>query len=233
MNNCIDHTLLKPWAVEKDIIKLCKEAREYKFRAVCVNSKHIELAVAELNDTRTLVASVVDFPLGCLRNKIDFSEEAIELGANELDVVWDLGDFKEYRYLRIMNNIHSIVELDSNINVKVIVESCFLDEYEQKKAYQIVQDAGAWCIKTSTGMFGGAQFDTIRLWKSLGDLKIKASGGISDRSRAQCMLDYGADIIGTSQGVKIANTLVLDQEPVQAAPIKLLNELSTPPFEEF
>lgn len=216
MNKYIDHTLLKPWSTEKDIIQLCQEARDYKFRAVCVNPKYIELAVTELNGTKVLVASVIDFPLGCSFDKKDLAEDAIDLGAKELDVVWDLGDFKERHYLRIMNEIHNIVGLNDDIKIKVIVESCFLDENEQRKAYQIVQDSGAWCIKTSTGMFGGAEFETIKLWRSLGDLKIKASGGISSRSRAQCMLDYGADIIGTSHGVNI----VLDQEPIQAVSIK-------------
>ena len=205
MNKCIDHTLLKPWVTEKDIFNLCKEAREHKFPGVCVNPKYVTLAIRELAQSSKLVSCVVDFPLGCSLNKFDLAEDAIGLGANELDVVWDLGDFKEHKYLRVMNCINDIVEINPDVKIKVIVESCFLDEEEQRKAYQIVQDSGAWCIKTSTGMFGDCSLETIKLWKSLGDLKIKASGGIRTRTRAQCMLDAGADIIGTSCAIKMVS----------------------------
>lgn len=210
MNKLIDHTLLKSLATTTDIKKLCKEAVEYKFRGVCVNPKHVELAIEEL-DEQALVSCVVDFPLGCSLNKLDLAIEAIDLGADELDVVWDLGDFKERKYLKVMNSIHSIVRINPTIRVKVIVESCFLDENEQRKAYQVVQDSGAWCIKTSTRLFDGCSLETIKLWKSLGDLKIKASGGIRTYTGAEMMINAGADIIGTNHGVKIAQTLELPE----------------------
>ena len=222
MNKYIDHTLLKPWATEKDIFQLCQESWIHKFRGVCVNPKFVNFAISELADFDQIVSCVIDFPLGCSIIKNELAKDAIDLGAHELDVVWDFGDFKEHKYLRVMNSIHNIVKIDPDVKVKVIVESCFLDESEQRKAYQVVQDSGAWCIKTSTGFFDGAEFDVIRLWKTLGDLKIKASGSISVRSRAQGMIDAGADIIGTGHGVKI----VLNQEPIKAASIELLRDPS-------
>ncbi len=197
MYNTIDHTLLKPWATENDIRLLCEEAQDYDFRGVCVNPRFVRLA----KKFPVLVSAAVDFPLGCSLNKIDLAKKAIDLGADEIDVVWDLSSFLEERFLKVTQELSRIVNLGTPI--KVIVESCFLTIQQQRIAYQIVKDSGAWCIKTSTGLFGGVMFETVALWKSISGLKIKASGGIKSLLHARAMLRAGADIIGTSSGVQI------------------------------
>lgn len=198
INQYIDHTLLKPWVTSKHIIALCKETKFHGFRSVCVNPCYIRLA----RRFEIKVSSVVDYPLGVAPNKLDLARQAVDWGADELDVVWDLASFKDKEYLNVMHELAKIVELC--VPVKVIVETCFLNASEQETAYQIVKDSGAWCIKTSTGMFNpGATIETIILWNSLGDLKIKASGGIETFYMAQQLILAGADIIGTSKGLEM------------------------------
>ncbi len=197
MYNTIDHTLLKPWVTEDHIRLLCEEAQEYNFRGVCVTPKWIRLAKEKCK----LVSAVVDFPLGCSLSKFTQAKDAVDTGADEIDVVWDLSSFLDEKYLKVTQELGWIVKL--GIPVKVIVESCFLSALQQSVAYQIVKDSGAWCIKTSTGFFGGATLETIHLWKNMGGLKIKASGGIKTRLHASILLNAGADILGTSAGVQI------------------------------
>ncbi len=192
MFNTIDYTLLKPWVTEDNIRILCQEAQEYNFRSVCVNPKWIQLAREECE----LVSAVVDFPLGCSPNKVDLAKEATDLGADEIDVVWDLSSFLDKRYLKVTRELTKIVDLGTP--VKVIVEACFLSLRQQEIAFQVVKDSGAWCIVSSTDFFGGIKIETINLWKRLG-LKIKASGNIKTALHAQTLLNAGADIIGTSQ----------------------------------
>lgn len=204
----IDYTNLKPTATTDDIVKLCAEAKKYKFRAVCVNPCWVNLAKNQLANSDVKIVTVVGFPLGvnCTLTKANEAVTAISRGADEIDVVWNLGWFKESKYLAIVEEITKIVDLAyySGVLVKVIVETCYLTKGEIFKAHQIVKDSGAWCIKTSTG-FGtrGAEAAIIEIWKNLGDLKIKAAGGIKDFVTAREFVAVGADIIGTSHGVDI------------------------------
>lgn len=204
----IDHTNLKPFATEIDIIKLCQEAKEYKFRAVCVNPCWINLVNYQLINSDVKIVTVVGFPLGanCTFTKMNEVVPAISHGANEIDMVWNLGFFKGGKYLTVVEEITKIVDLayHSGVLVKVIVETCYLNADEIIKAHQIVKDGGAEYIKTSTG-FGleGARPVDIETWKKLGGLKIKASGGIKTYQQATDFIGIGADILGTSSGVSI------------------------------
>lgn len=206
MNKYIDHTNLKPYATEADIFKLCEEARKYNFRAVCVHPSWVALASDYLRGSDIKIAAVVGFPLGANRSIFKLAEaiDVIKRGANEIDMVWNLGLFKSAKYLKVRDEIAEIVKLNTDVLVKVIVETCYLNLGGLGKAYQIVTDSGATCIKTSTG-FGpeGAEYSTVKLWKSLGDLKIKAAGGIKTYQQAQNFIAMGADFLGTSRGVAI------------------------------
>lgn len=201
----IDHTNLKPMTIHRDIIKLCEEAKEFGFRAVCVNPYWIDL-VKKQSDVK--IATVVGFPLGAnsVGCKVHETQVAIIEGVNEIDMVWNLGAFKNAEYLKTRLEIQAIAKITkpAGVMLKVIVEACYLDEDELVKAYQVVEDGGADCIKTSTG-FGtqGANFNDVKVWRNLGDLKIKASGGIRTFLTAKGFIKIGADILGTSHGVLI------------------------------
>lgn len=205
----IDHTNLKPYVTSKDIKRLCREAIEYQFRGVCVHSSWLPLVCRRLAEYLNIkVSTVVGFPLGASSTEVKVKEALYswEASADEIDVVWNIGLFKEKRYLPVVKELESIVQhlVRSAITVKVIVETCYLDVDEIDTAHQIVKDSGAFCIKTSTG-FGtdGAEAVHVERWKELGDLKIKASGGIRDYATASGFIGIGADILGTSHGVKI------------------------------
>lgn len=195
----IDHTNLKPNATHDDIFKLCEEARRFHFRGVCI----LPFYVPYVSKHDLKVSTVIDFPFGCASQKVIEAENCVNEGADELDVVWNQAAFANIKYLQVLKELISIVKL--GIPVKVIVEECNLNNDGLRLAHNIVNDSGAFCIKTSTG-YGrhGASLNTVRLWKSLdSDLKIKASGGIHTREQAVLLLDAGADIIGTSHGVEI------------------------------
>lgn len=212
----IDHTALKPNTNVDDIVKLCEEARDLGFRGVCVNPYWLPLVKRQLRNFDIKSVVVVDFPLGAggRLSKLAEVDYAIGQGADEIDVVWNLGAFKSKKPYTVMSELQSVVVFahEANIFVKVIVETCYLNKNELIDAYQIVTDSGADCIKTSTG-FGsaGATITDIANWKKLGGLKIKASGGISTYAAAQKFIEIGADIIGTSHGVKI----VMEQKEIE------------------
>lgn len=203
----IDHTNLKPTATHSDIVKLCDEARDYGFRGICINPCWVSVTEKELKDIE--IVTVIGFPLGanCVETKIFEVEVATVNGATEIDVVWNLGAFKNRKYLQVVEELVKIVDI-AMVPVKVIVEACYLDESELIKAYQIVKDSGADYIKTSTG-FGpqGATHLAVATWKKLGDLKnsdnlkIKAAGGIRMYQSAKEFIRIGADVLGTSHGV--------------------------------
>jgi deoxyribose-phosphate aldolase len=202
----IDHTLLKPTATHADIVELCHEAIEHGFRAVCVNSCWVREAVRELD--KIPVATVIGFPFGACSIDAKIAEciAARVAGATEFDVVWNLGYFKSELPLDTMLELSTIVKIVEPLKVKVIVESGWLSVEEQKKAHSIVLDSGAQCIKTSTGYGHDVypeKLKTVALWKELGGLEIKASGGIRSLSDARGLIELGADILGTSRGVAI------------------------------
>lgn len=210
----IDHTNLKPTATAEDIHKLCDEAIAHKFRGVCVHPCYVNLVSNWLFDTDIKVVAVVGFPLGANTTTVKVTEAkyAINDGADEIDVVWDLGSFKAGDYIRTLVQLSKIVAVVKNRRgcmLKVIVETCYLDLAEIKKAFQIVLDSGADCIKTSTG-FGssGAELRIVSELVELREqkqcvLKIKAAGGIRDYQTALQFISRGADIIGTSHSARI------------------------------
>lgn len=213
----IEHTNLKPTATVGDIFRLCSEAAEHKFRGVCVNPRHVATAISSLkridNGEGVRIITVVGFPLGANTTETKIAEaiQAIENGANEVDVVWDLASFKQKEYWRTLLQLTKIREAIYGEVMKVIVEECYLTGAEQEIAYQIVEDSGADYIKTSTG-FGksGARLTTVRFWNQLrlrgkDNLKIKAAGGIKDYETAELFIDFGADVLGTSHGIAIIN----------------------------
>jgi deoxyribose-phosphate aldolase len=210
LNRYIDHTLLKAEATEADIRKLCKEAIEYDFYAVCVNSCYVSLASKELADSGVKVASVVGFPLGAAHTaaKVCETEIAVSEGADEIDMVLNIGALKEGRYNFMEEDMRAVVQAAAKRSaiVKVILETCLLTDDEVIKACQLAQNAGAAFVKTSTGFStGGATAHNVKLMKdTVGDaLQVKASGGIRDKAKALEMIEAGADRIGASASVAI------------------------------
>ncbi|MGI5173746.1 deoxyribose-phosphate aldolase [Treponema sp. OMZ 840] len=205
----IDHTLLKPDAKEDAIIKLCSEAKEYSFYSVCVNSTWVKLCAKELSNSLVKVCTVVGFPLGAVSTfgKEYETKKAIEDGAQEVDMVLNIGALKSKLYKKASEDIHSIVKIcNGKILTKVILEMCLLTEEEKKLAIQICIDEGADFVKTSTGFSsGGATVEDVKLMRMMVGTKlgVKASGGIRSRADAERMIAAGASRLGTSSGILI------------------------------
>ena len=209
ISKTIDHTLLKPDASKDGVEKLCKEAAEYKFKAVCVNPSHIELCKRLLKDTEVKVATVVGFPLGAntTETKVFETKDSVLKGADEIDMVINIGALKEGDHQLVENDIRAVVNAcEGKAIVKVIIETCLLTDYEKRKACELSMSAGAHFVKTSTGFStGGATVEDVALMKSVvgSNLEVKASGGVRDRETALLMIEAGATRIGTSSGIKI------------------------------
>lgn len=210
INEYIDHTLLKPEASSEEIIQLCREAKEYKFYSVCVNSSYIPLAVEQLKGSGVKVAAVVGFPLGAMSTQAKAYETdwVCEQGANEVDMVINIGALVEGRTEEVKEDISVVCQFAHEYNalVKVILETCLLTEAQITLACQLAEEAGADFVKTSTGFSkGGATPETVVLMKkTVGDkLMVKASGGIRDYKTALAMIEAGADRIGVSASVSI------------------------------
>ncbi|BCW94450.1 MAG: 2-deoxyribose-5-phosphate aldolase [Thermoanaerobaculum sp.] len=206
----IDHTLLKPEATREHIRKLCREAREYGFAAVCVNPLWVAEARAELRETNVAVASVVGFPLGATtpEAKLFEARQALEQGATELDVVVSLGLLKGGEDEAFRHELSRLVAaaLASGAKVKAILETCLLTEEEKVRAAKLSVEAGVHYLKTSTGFGGGgATVDDVALLRKLSPphVGVKASGGIRTFAQARAMLAAGATRLGTSSGVAI------------------------------
>lgn len=210
LNNYIDHTLLKPTATTDDIIQLCEEAKSYNFFAVCVNSCYVKLAKKELKKTGVKVCSVVGFPLGAMSTKAKVYEtkKALKDGADEIDMVINVGYLKSKDYKKVYKDIRAIKKVLPKNTLKVILETCYLDDEEITKASELALKAKADFIKTSTGFgTGGATIDAVKLMKAVaGDnMKVKASGGIRDAETAQQYIDLGVERLGVSAGIAIVN----------------------------
>lgn len=210
LNLYFDHTLLKPEATEEDVAQLCREAREYGFYAVCVNSCHVPLAASLLEGTDVKVASVVGFPLGACSTDVKAfeTEWACSEGAEEIDMVINVGALKEKRYDYVRQDIATVVAVayEHNAIVKVILETCLLTDEEIVKACELSRQAGASFVKTSTGFSkeGATAHHVALMKKTVGsDLRVKASGGIRDLAKAMEMIGAGADRIGASASVAI------------------------------
>ena len=198
----IDHTNLKPYASKEDIIRLCDEAIQYNFYAVCVNPYRVKLAKDYLREkgADVRVASVIGFPLGATPTEVKVFEakRALEDGADELDMVINIGALKDGDYEYVKNDIAEVV--------KVILETCYLTDEEKVKACELAKEAGADFVKTSTGFgTGGATVEDVRLMRKVvgPEMGVKASGGIRTYEQALAMIEAGATRIGTSSGVRI------------------------------
>lgn len=208
INRYIDHTLLKPDAGQHEIEKLCEEAVKYGFAAVCVNPAFVSFVSRLLKGSGVKVCTVIGFPLGATTFRVKAYEtaEAIQNGAEEIDMVINLGALKDGRDQEVTDDIRAVVQSAKGQPVKVIIETGLLTDEEKIRACRLVQQAGAQFVKTSTGFGpGGASVYDIMLMKDAvrGKLGIKASGGIRDKTTLLQMVEAGATRIGTSSGVKI------------------------------
>jgi len=210
LNLYFDHTVLKPETTEADVIKLCNEAREYGFYAVCVNSSYVPFASELLEGSDVRVACVVGFPLGACSTdtKVFETEWAAQNGAEEIDMVIHVGALKGGRFEYVMKDIKAVVDAAAKQGavVKVILETCLLTDDEVVKACELSRDAGAAFVKTSTGFSkeGATVHHVALMKKTVGDaLQVKASGGIRDLKKTMDMIQAGADRIGASASVEI------------------------------
>ncbi len=208
INNYIDHTVLKATTTVEDIKKLCKEAKEHKFFAVCVNSSYVKIAKEELEGTDVKICSVIGFPLGAMSKeaKIFEAKECVKQGASEIDMVINIGFMKSGLYKEVEEEIREIKEAIGTNTLKVIIENCYLTENEKRLAVEMCVNASADFVKTSTGFgTGGATLEDLQLMKSIvGDkIKIKAAGGVKDLETAVKFIEAGASRLGTSSGVQL------------------------------
>lgn len=207
----IDHTNLNPNATKADIAKLCAEAAENKFFAVCVNPYWVRFAVKELSSTQVAVATVIGFPLGAnlTDTKVAEAQKAVSEGAEEIDMVINIGALKDKEYDLVTDEIAAVVRASRGNPVKVIIETDLLTDEEKVEATKACVKAGAAMVKTSTGFVKdgkGATVEDVKLIKeTLGGaaLGIKASGGVRDYEKAKALIEVGATRLGTSSGVAI------------------------------
>jgi len=204
----IDHTLLKPNATREEVVKLCEEAREYKFASVCVNPTNVGLSAKLLEGSPVKVCTVIGFPLGATSSFVKATEtrDAVANGATEIDMVINVGALKSKDFELVKNDIARVVEAAGGNTVKVILETSLLNDDEKVKACELSKLAGADFVKTSTGFStGGATLEDICLMrKTVGpSMGVKASGGIRDTETAIRMIQIGATRIGASASVGI------------------------------
>lgn len=208
INKFIDHTLLKAFATSDEIRKLCEEAKKYNFKSVCVNPVHVSLAKECLEGSDVLVCTVIGFPLGANTKEIKAFEtiDAIKNGADEIDMVINIGKAKEHDYTYIEDEIKMVVAASTGKTIKVIIETCYLNDEEKMNCCLAAKKAKATFVKTSTGFgTGGATANDIRLMReTVGpDMGVKASGGIRNLDDLELMVENGATRIGASSGVAI------------------------------
>ncbi len=213
LQNYIDHSLLKATATEADILRLCDEALEYQFIAVCVNGSHLPLVKARLKNSSIKIATVVGFPLGAMTTKAKVMEarDYMDQGADEIDMVINIGWLKSGKHQAVMNDIYQVKSEIGTKVLKVILETCYLTDEEKEIACKLAMEAKANFVKTSTG-FGtaGATFKDVRLMKQVvgNNVQIKASGGIKDADTALQYIALGASRIGTSSGIEMMKALI-------------------------
>ena len=204
----IDHTILKATTTKEDVVKICKEAKEYGFFSVCINPANIELAKEELKGSNVKVCTVIGFPLGANTSAVKAFEtkDAIAKGADEVDMVINIGALKSRNLKLVEDDIKAVVEASGSKLVKVIIETCLLTDEEKVEACQLAKLAGADFVKTSTGFStGGATIEDIELMReAVGPIMgVKASGGARTLEAAKAFIKAGATRIGTSSGVAI------------------------------
>ncbi|AXP82831.1 Deoxyribose-phosphate aldolase 1 [Mariniflexile rhizosphaerae] len=208
LSSYIDHTLLKATATKSAIIQLCNEAKQYQFHAVCVNSCYVTLAKNQLKNSEVSVCCVVGFPLGAISTqaKVAETKQALKDGADEIDMVLNIGLLKSKDFDAVGKDIEAVKKCMPHQTLKVILETCYLEDLEIINASKLAVQSGADFLKTSTGFgTGGATFHDINLMKSVanGNVKIKASGGIKDYQTALEYINLGVERLGTSSGIAI------------------------------
>lgn len=209
LTSIIDHTLLAADATSAQIARLCQEAREYSFASVCVNSCRVAQARMLLEGCPVKVCTVVGFPLGAMstRAKADETRSAVEDGADEIDMVINVGYVKDGDWDGVLDDIMAVREACKGKVLKVILETCLLTDDDIVRACRTAVRAGADFVKTSTGFSeGGATVHAVSLMRSTvgADVGVKASGGIRDAESARAMVEAGASRLGCSAGVAIA-----------------------------
>lgn len=213
LSKYIDHTLLKQNATEAQIRVLCDEAKEYDFMSVCINPGFVSLCNELLSGTDVKVCTVIGFPLGANTTEVKVYEtkNALENGADEIDMVINVSALKDKKYDLIENEIRSIKDACGENILKVIIETCLLEDDEIVKVCELAVAAGADFVKTSTGFStGGATFEAVKLMKDTvkNQASVKASGGVRSQEDMESMIEAGATRIGTSSGVALVKNEV-------------------------
>lgn len=204
----IDHTILKPGASKEQVVQLCKEALEYSFASICVNPCFVKLVAKELSGSAVKTCTVIGFPLGANATEVKAFEakKAVAEGAQEIDMVINIGALKDGDDNYVENDIYQVVQASQGALVKVIIETCLLTDEEKVTACSLAKKAGADFVKTSTGFStGGANSSDVALMrKTVGEaMGVKASGGVKGLNDALAMIEAGASRIGTSSGIAI------------------------------
>lgn len=207
-NKLIDHTLLKQDASPEQIVKLCEEAKEFDFMSVCVNPAYVPLAANCLAGSDVKVCTVIGFPLGMnlTKTKVEEAELCIKQGAEEIDMVINVGMLKAGHNDFVKEEIRLLKEVAGSRVLKVIIETCLLTDEEKVRACQLAKEAGADFVKTSTGFStGGATVHDVALMRATvgPEMGVKASGGVRTHEDLIAMVEAGANRIGTSNGTKI------------------------------
>ena len=206
-----DHTVLRAYTPSRVVKEFCEEAKKYNAKAVCVNPIHVALVHEQLKGTGIGTATVIGFPLGANKPCVKAFEaaEAVRDGAEEVDMVINIGALREGNYALVLEDIKGVVAaVEGKAKVKVIIETCYLTDAEKIKATELVIEGGADFVKTSTGMgTGGATVHDIELLRKVaGDkISVKASGGVDTRETAFAMISAGADRLGVSKVPQIVN----------------------------
>jgi len=208
LSTFIDHTLLKPEATPDMVGEMCEQAREHAFCSVCIAPVFVRQAAAQLKGSGVSICTVVGFPSGVVETEVKAFEtrRAIADGADEIDMVMNVGALKAGNRDQVQSDIAAVVGSADGRIVKVILETCLLEDEEKREACRLAVAAGARFVKTSTGFsHGGATLADVRLMRETvgSDIGVKASGGIRDRETALHMLEAGANRLGTSSGLQI------------------------------
>ncbi len=207
INKLIDHTFLKPTGTKADIDQILEEAIQYNFKSVCIQPSWVHYAAESLRKTEVLVCTVIGFPLGAntLETKVYETTDALKKGANEIDMVINIGHAKEGKFDLIEQEVKAVKEACQQHVLKVILETCYLEADEIEQAAKAAINAGADFIKTSTGFgSGGATVEDVKRMKRIAkDKGVKASGGVRSLEDLNRMVEAGASRIGASSGVKI------------------------------
>ena len=204
----IDHTLLKPEATQDQIEKLCQEAKQYDFASVCVNPYWVPFCKEELKDSDVKVCTVIGFPLGATSSasKAFETAHAIEQGADEVDMVMNIGELLAGHDQAVQKDIEAVVQAAQGKIVKVILETCLLNDAQIERACSLCGKAKADFVKTSTGFnSAGANTHVVEVMKQAvkGQAKVKAAGGVRNQADMDAMIAAGADRIGTSHGIEL------------------------------